>query len=158
MIMMTVVQIISHIIAVTMAAVEDIPVHRGCVCVWASEWASECDKAAVLRAMNREVVEECVWFCVLKLIMAEIWYILLRNSCVRKKIWNDEINIYIKNHMIEGSCHWSSFSFDLPRKACLNFCYRVRRTLTRLRRRMSWNVLLNPTVNNLWIMLQLICQ
>lgn len=78
-----------------MAAVQDIPVHTGCVCVF-------CGKAAVLRAMKGEAVEEYVWFFILKLTVAEIWYILLRNSCVRKKIWNNEINNYIKNHMIVG--------------------------------------------------------
>jgi len=33
MMMMIVLQIISHIIALTVAAVQDIPVHTGCVCV-----------------------------------------------------------------------------------------------------------------------------
>ena len=106
---------------------------------------------------EREAVEEYVWFFVLKLTVAEIWCILLRNSCVRKKNWYN-VHIYIKNHMIEGPYHWTSISFYLPYEMCVNFCYRVRQTLMRLRRRMSWNVLLNPTVKNLWIMLQLICQ
>jgi hypothetical protein len=70
MIMMMMMMTVSHIIALTMAAVQDIPVHTSCVRVRVRACACggggrerERDKSVVLRAMKGEVVEECVIFC-----------------------------------------------------------------------------------------------